>query len=198
MYWLLIAETYLASKIFIDYISKGREIVNKTYKFESRFYIILALAGIVLLAIAVVGSFLGFVTQDAPLVSVADLNSITVNYQIGFTYIILVCVGIFFLCEAVEYYRKQTSLLKNLLHGYFTPLLAITSGSVLTAALMEIQNVPASVWAYTNWPFPHWTLFGLPILIFFIWPLHYIAFLSFFRAITNRASNVIWQGDTLP
>jgi hypothetical protein len=62
---------------------------------------------------------------------------------------------------------------------------------------MESQNIPVGLWVYTNWPLPGANILGLPLLIFLCWPLHYIAFLSLFRALSDRESRELWRGDLI-
>src|SRR6185369_13556112 len=106
---------------------------------------------------------------------------------ISFGYIILMFFSLFFILEFIEHKRHRTSLLKDLLHGYLNPLLAIIGSSILLGLYMELQNVPIGLWRYINWPWQNTTISSVPVLVIAIgWPLHYIFFLSLYRAIGDE------------
>src|SRR3989344_6200843 len=52
LYWLMIAESYLATKAILDYIRRGKQIVRNYYWFEPPFYKLLGLIGAILVPLS--------------------------------------------------------------------------------------------------------------------------------------------------
>ena len=196
-YWLLIAESYLATKAVIDYLVKGKKIITAPLSIEGFIFKFMGMSGMILLAGTIGFALADYVWQGKPFFTPQDIYLVTNHYRINFSTIMLIFLGVWFTLEYLEYSRKKSSLMKDLLHGYFTPILAIIFGSLLTAILMETQNIPAQAWIYINWPFAYLRLFSLPLFVYLAWPLHYITFLSLFRFLTSRESEEIWRGDLI-
>ena len=195
IYWLMIVESYLATKAIIDYFHDGKQIVGKSFGFEKYLYKILGIAGIAFTFISIIFIAKNWLQVGGYIADFRDVSSITENFKINFSYIMLLFFGLWFMFEFIEYSRKKTSLIKDIAHHYFSPLVSILIGSFLLAIIMETQNAPLGYWIYTNWPLQDSHLFGLPIFMYFAWPLHYILFLSLFRAFTQKESDEIWRGD---
>jgi len=197
IYWLLIVESYLATKAVVDLLHKGKKILKKGFKWERTFFKILGILGIILFIAAGVWIFQGYTSQEALFINSEDLNTKTPNYVVPFGSIILLFFGFWFIFEFIEYKKRETSLIKDIIHHYPTPLISIIVGSFVFALIMESYNLLYKLWVYVNWPLENITLIGLPIMMFVAWPLHYIAFLSFFRVINREESSEVWKGDTI-
>lgn len=197
IYWLMIVESYLATKAVIDYYHKGKLIIGHSFSFEKSFYKYLGVVGLVITIISLVFIISDYYKYGGYIFDSRDILSVTDNFQINFLYIIFLFIGLWFSLEFIEYLRKKTSLLKDIIHHYFSPLSSILIGSFLLAIIMETENVPLGYWIYTNWPLEQIRLFGLPLMIYVAWPLHYILFLSLFRAFTQKESDEIWKGDLI-
>ena len=193
LYWLMIAESYLATKAILDYIRRGKQIVRNYYWFEPPFYKLLGLIGAILVPLSAFFMLHDYTSNGG---YIFDISSHT-NYKVNFIYIITIFLGTWFVLECIEYFRKKTSLLKDIFHHYFNPLAAILIASFILAIIMETENIPYGFWQYTNWPFENIQFLNLPVMMFIAWPLHYVAFLSLFRAFTEKESNEIWKGDLL-
>ncbi len=116
---------------------------------------------------------------------------------LGWQYWILAFFGAFFCLEYIEYKKKRTSLLKDTLHGYYNPLLAILTVSVFLAITNEIQNTNVYLWKYANYPWPNLAFFNVPAFIVLAWPLHFIIFLECWRAFGTNTSRVIYENEKL-
>ena len=197
IYWLMIVESYLATKAIIDYFHGGRQIVGKSFGFEKYLYKFLGIVGIGFITISIIFIASNWYQDGGYIADLRDVSSITENFKTNFSYLIFLFLGLWFSLEFIEYSRKKTSLIKDIAHHYFSPLTSILIGSLLLAIIMETQNAPLGYWIYTNWPLQNFQLFGLPILMYFAWPLHYILFLSLFRAFTQKESDEIWRGDLI-
>lgn len=194
IYWLMIIESYLATKAIFDYFKKGKQIVTKSYNFELIFYKILGFAGLILFSLAIFLMIRDYYLYQGKYVFEVIQN---VTYKVNFGYVVMVFLGAWFILEAIEYYRKETSLIKDMIHGNFTPLWSIIIGSLVLAILMELTNEPLGYWIYTHWPWENYKLFGLPVSIYLAWPMQYVTFLSLYRAITTDQSDEIWKGEIL-
>ncbi|TSC92613.1 MAG: hypothetical protein CEN91_391 [Candidatus Berkelbacteria bacterium Licking1014_85] len=193
LYWLMIAESYLATKAIIDYLRKGKQVVRNYFSFEPRLYRLLGIIGIILIPLSVIFMLHDYFVQSGYIFDVSN----PVNYKVNFVYVIAIFLGTWFVLEYIEYSRKKTSLLKDIFHHYSSSLISILIASFVLAIIMEFENIPVGFWIYTNWPLEHIRVFGLPLIMFIAWPLHYIVFLSLFRAFTEKESDEIWRGDLI-
>jgi hypothetical protein len=196
LYWLMVIESYLAVKALLDWAFKGRRTVRTYYGFERPLYTSLGALGVILIPIAAALMMNDYAREHGGYVF--ELTK-AVDYKVNFGYILLMFFGTWFLFEAIEYFRKETSLLRDIFHHYFTPLLAVVLASFGTALLMETQNLFAGsgAWVYVNWPLQETTLLGLPVVMFLFWPVHYIFFLSLWRAFSDKESDEVWKGDLI-
>lgn len=200
LYWLMVLESYLAVKTTVDFLHNGRKTIGAYLKFEPLLYKLLGIAGVSLILMSIL-----FVVQDYAsysqntIISIQDLGAQTINYKIAFFHVFILFLGMWLILEFIEYARKKTSLLKDIIHSYFSPLVSILVGSFLVAIFMESQNVLHGYWMYIDIPFEEFEFFGLsPLVLMMGWPVHYIYFLSLFRAFTGKESDEIWRGDRIP
>jgi len=196
-YWLVICESYLATKYLLDLFSKGKKYVTKPFRYEKKLFNLIGIFGIIFLILSVVFVCVDYSSKKMPLFGVEDLTSVTNNYVPPFFIMIILFFGLWFTLEYIQHYEKKTSLIKDIIHNYKSPLLAILICCFVLGTAMELQNVPIQYWTYTNWPFQEITFLGFPLIVLFIWPLHYIPFLSLFRAVSDKASSDIWCGDLI-
>lgn len=194
-YWLMIAESYLATKAILDYFRKGKQFIKNYSHFETSFYKFLGLIGAILVPISVFLMFNDYSVAGGGYIF--DIGK-EVSHKINFVFVIMIFLGTWFILESVEYFRKKTSLLKDIFQHYFNPLIAILIASFVLAIIMETENILQGFWVYSNWPLANIKFLSLPITMLFIaWPLQYIFFLSLFRAFTEKESDEIWRGDLL-
>lgn len=187
LYWLMIAESYLAVKSVLDYFIRTKP-AARSFSWEKYFYFFLGLLGVILL----VGStYLGYRDYARQGGYVFAINQ-PVYVMARFKYVLGLFLGSWFFLESIEYFKKRTSLIKDLMRGYFHPIIAIAVASFLLALVMETQNLPHNFWLYTNWPLPTARFLGLPVVMILAWPLHYIGFLSLFRAFSRKESVDVW------
>jgi len=193
IYFLTVIFSYQAAKLFLDKITEKKKKVTRCYKYEGALYKILLFLGIVafLFVYARVLYNTNFFRNFQ-----FSINTIKEPY-LEFGYIILMFFSVWFIAEFVEYKRKNNSLIKNTLHGYFNPLLAIIISSIILAIYMEVQNLPLGLWIYSNWPWQEIEFLGLPVMVYIAWPLHYIGLLSGYRALGNESSQEIFAGDMI-
>ncbi|MFH1461192.1 MAG: hypothetical protein ABIF84_02115 [Patescibacteria group bacterium] len=197
VYWLAIVESYLAVKAVIDYKRKGKEIITKPYRFEKRIYNVVGFVGLLLFVLSLLIIYFSYLGQSAKFIGPEDITFVSDNFRISFSMVITLSFAIWFILEFIEHKRKKNSLIKDIVHDYFSPILSIFLGASALAFLMETQNLAFPWWLYVNWPYQSLQVFGLPILIFLCWPLHYVIFLSLFRAFSDEDSDEIWRGDLI-
>lgn len=186
-YWITIVLSYDATKEVLDRLFGEKE-VTKPFRFEKIFYSVLLVFGIAATAISLHKIFLNtqFLAKFA-----FNVSTFKPPY-LEFGYVILLSFGLLGVFEFIEFLRHRTSLIKDVIHGYFTPLVAILLISVILGVYMEGQNFPIKLWVYTNWPLQEVTFIGLPILVFAVWPLQFILFLSMYRALGDHRSAEFW------
>jgi hypothetical protein len=196
-YWIVICESYLATKAVFDLLKKGKKHVTKSFKWEQTFFKILGIFGFFLLVLALFLFYLDFSNQSSVFIQTLDISEKTFSYVLPFSLVLTLFFGLWLILEYFQYSKKKNSLIKDILHNHFSPLLAIIFGSLILAVLMEGQNLVYDMWIYINWPLEQFTFMGLPILVFLTWPLHYILFLSLWRAFTDEQSEEVWKGDLI-
>lgn len=157
LYWLMITESYLGTKAVIDYLSKGKHTVKAPLKLEAIIYRFIGAAGIILVPLSIFLILKDYSTQGGYSFDIAS----PVEYKVNFVYVILIFLGAWFILEYIEYYRKKTSLLKDIFHNYFSPIIAIVIASFFLAIIMETENILHGYWIYTNWPLPHIQIFWI-------------------------------------
>lgn len=197
VYWLTLAESYLAVKTVLDYFRKGKSNMNRYFAYEGFFFLVLLLLGVGFLLYVVFHVYFNFLQQTKPFFDALYVSDHSGLFAIAFVDVLLIFFGTWFIFEFIEYRLKKSSLIHDLLHGYYNPLVAVFASSWIVAVFMEGQNIPAQLWGYTNWPLSEIAIFGIPILVFVTWPIHYISFLSLFRIITDKQSEEVWSGDHL-
>lgn len=197
VYWLAIVESYLAVKAITDFLIRGRHIIYKSFKFEKIFYRLLGIAGFILLIASAIIIFQDYSSQTAAFFIENEIADTSKSYVVSLNIVLLIFLGCWFILEAIEYARKRSSLVKDLIHSYFTPLIAIIVGAFVTAFIMEQHNLPISFWQYTHYPFSEIKFMNLPVTVLLTWPLQYVMFLSLFRAFTDEESKEIWRGDLI-
>ena len=196
-YWFLICESYLGTKAVIDYIVKGKKRVTKSFKYEKILFNILGIIGICLIIVTIFLIIRDYSLQGNILFSFDNISSKNSNYICPYGFIMLLFVAFWMVLEFIQHRLKKNSLVKDLIHGHFTPLLSILVSSFVLAIVLEALNLVHYLWEYINWPFVGVTFFGLPIMMFLAWPIHYILFLSLWRALTNEQSEEVWKGDLI-
>lgn len=195
----MIGESYLATKAIIDLLHKGTKRVTAYFKFEPTLYKALGASGALLVLFSAWFIFSDYIAaQGQALITSQDLGMKTVSCKFNFFYGFPLFLGLWFIFEFIEYTRKKTSLLKDIIHHYPGPLVSILIGSILVAILMESQNAFHGLWIYVNVPLERFQFFGISPFVLLGWPVHYVAFLSLFRAFTGKQSEEIWRGDRIP
>lgn len=104
----------------------------------------------------------------------------------------LAVLGLWFICEFVEFKRLKKSLIKDTIEGDWKPFLAILIGSTVMALAWETMNLPLQAWVYINVPFSDITVWGVPLFIILGWPALFIVYLSFYRAFF-KGRKLIWK-----
>ena len=99
-------------------------------------------------------------------------------------------IGLWLILEFIEYFERERSLLKDIFHGYWNPILTIIIGAVLTGFVWEFLNLLRPVWTYKNYPLSELNIFGVPIVILIGWIFLFIVYLSFYRAIFKGREDI--------
>ena len=191
-YILTLIVCYEAGKLILDKLFSFGP-VSKYYSYEKYLYPILFVVGLALLLLVGVETILNtsFFTNFDYIISANKLPYLTWPYWIAAFW------GTLFVCEYLEYRKKRTSLLKDTLHGYLSPLISVLAVSFILTITNEIQNFSVFLWRYANYPFPDTMIFGIPVFIILAWPLHVIIFLEIWRAFGTNTSQTIFANDDL-
>lgn len=166
---------YSSYRVFLAIVKKefgifGKKLAKKST--EKKIYSFMGIAGILLLIIPV---FLKFIF---------GFPSYTYLFGLNLT-------GFWFILEYIEYKRHEKSLVKDILEGYWDPIVAIVIGSLITSLVWENMNLGVNAWVYQNLPLGSITIFGIPLAIILGWPALYVIYLSFYRAIF-KGRDIVW------
>lgn len=192
-YFLSIVTSYYAVKAILDKLTPGKKTVTKRFKYEPALYGSLFTIGIIGLSI----------TITRILINTSFLRSFSFNISshkdpyLEFPYLVITFFSLWFVFEFIQFKKGRSSLIKDTLHRYYNPLIAIVISSLILAIYMEVQNIPLRLWIYSNMPLKEIQFCGMPIWVYFGWPLHYIGFLSLYRALGDEPSSKIWAGDNI-
>jgi len=110
---------------------------------------------------------------------------------------IFLSLALWGIAEFIAFRKNKNSLIKNMLRGYYRPLMAIFLTCLWLGLLMELWNVPVEYWAYNNMPFLDVHIFGIPIIVLLLWPLHYIPFLSWYNVFSEKLPEDPWEIDKI-
>ncbi len=188
LYMLMIAECYLATKAIIDKILRPRKTSRKYFPLETKLY----------RSLPVIGPACFFLGTSILLADYKQGYAFRVNlpYNLNVTFVgvLLFACGVWWTSEYLEYRRRETSLLKDIFHAYWNPLIAIIIATAVVGISMELINLRHEYWVYANWPLQNDHVLGLPIIMITVaWPIHFVMFLSLFRAITAKDSAEVWR-----
>ncbi|HSW37494.1 MAG TPA: hypothetical protein VLG37_03965 [Candidatus Saccharimonadales bacterium] len=194
-YFLFLTVCYVAFKLLFDSIIPQRNIVKGYYTFERKSY----------KALGIVGGWIAVMVITVGLQNSRWLTDFRVAisrpqtpYLYWYWWLIAV-LGWIMLCEFVEYRRRRSSLLKDTLHGYFTPLLAVFACGITLAVTNEVQNLPINLWHYGNFPWTSFAIYQIPLFVVIAWPLHIMAFTEFWRAFGDQhATNLLFSNAIAP
>lgn len=192
-YFLAIISSYYFVKVLLDKINKGTKRINPNqnkYKFLFSGLGILGLGGLIYTfnEIAIGTNYF----QEFAF----NINERKDPY-ISFETVLIAFLSVWFIFEAVEFFRHRNSILIDTLNGYFVPIIAILISSISLALYMELQNSYIDLWIYVNFPLENIRVLNLPLLMYLSWPLHYIGFISLYRAFGDPPSAELLAGDNI-
>lgn len=193
LYWVMIVESYIGAKAVLDHFIKrgGKESADQPvshYPFEPALYGTLGVVGGFVFIFCTIRALTSYFFNGG-----YAFNALTQSsYGPPLVYIMLACVGLWAVAEALLYAAQKPSLLRSLLHGYFVPVLAVLVAAVVTSVVWESQNAMVDYWVYTHWPWPDLRLFNVQLSVLLSWPLHYLVLVSLPAAIVPAWANAFF------
>lgn len=190
-YILSMIVCYEAVKVILDKVLPEKKIVTRYYKNEEKIYKILLIIGVLSAVIVVAAAFYNTRLFTNFIFSISSQKSPYLEWY----YWIVAFVGFLGITEYIEYRKRRSSLLKDAIHGYFTPILSIVLAGIVLSVSNEVQNLAVFLWRYTNYPLPNITLFQIPIFVIATWPLSIFLFIVFWRTFGTNVSKVVFEND---
>jgi len=191
-YWVMIVESYLASKaIFDHFITQGGDQKKgrlEYHQIEHTLYTALGAIGMGLLLFGLVEIFFHYQLKGGYVFNALG----PALYAPPLRYIIICFIGVWFIGEAVLYVRELPSLIRSVLHGYFVPVLSILVSSVLLSLIWESQNAQVGYWVYANWPGTT-AIFRVQLSVLESWPTNYIVYLILPAALVVPWAPIFWS-----
>ncbi len=192
-YFFFLAICYIAFKLVLAHVIPQKDLVQKYYSFERKSYKALGIVGgwIAIMVITVA-------LQDSRLLTNfhVQVNKPQAPYLYWYWWLIAIFAWLM-LCEFVEYKKHRSSLLKDTIHGYFTPLLAVTLCGITLAVSNEVQNLPINLWHYANFPWTSFAIYQIPVFVILAWPIQILAFVEFWRAFGDKRATYMLFGNAL-
>ncbi|HYF05892.1 MAG TPA: hypothetical protein VEA59_07020 [Patescibacteria group bacterium] len=188
-YILFLCVAYEAGKQVFDRLLPNQPYVRRYYSFETKVYQGLLAMGLVLVGV-VVGAF---VTNA---IFLAQLDLAVNKFRpgaLGWEYALLLGVGVMCICEFIEFKRHRTSFVKDLLHGYFSPLLSVLLVGLILAMSNEVQNLNVYLWKYGLFPWPNSVVAGIPVSAIVGWQIHILLFIELWRAFGSKKSALVFS-----
>ena len=190
-YFFFLIICYEATKLTLDKLITQKRKVTNYYSYEHRLYFVLFCLGLGMLAVVAKTVLVNthYFTRFHYVV-----DQIKPPY-ISWQYWILTFFGLWFVCEYIDFRKHRSSLLKDTLHGYVNPLLAILVVSFILAITYEVQNQRIWLWRYANYPLAGHEVFNIPVFIILTWPLHIAGAVVFWRAFGNGSSSIVFANS---
>jgi hypothetical protein len=194
VYFLTLMESYLAFKVLFDKILKGKKFVTKPSRFDKIILKLLLFLGIPFILL---GIYL-LLSNYKDIGYVFSLNEkVPLNELVNFMGVFFTFVGASFVIEYLLHRNKKVTFLQTLTHSYFSPILAVITGSFLLLVLMESQNGITLLWEYDNVIFGDIKVFFIPILGVIAWPFHYIPIIDLYALIFGDDEIHLLSGDKI-
>lgn len=190
-YFFYLFETYLGVKAVIAYFLKHRHHAILTK--HKVLYSALGLVGISGLSAVTVFTFLN-ATWGSSLYEFLSIINKPIQSSAPFWPYMLVPLFLWFFLEYLEYEHRETSMLSEALEGNLVPLIAIFLSAWISAVVYEVFNLPGGLWRYANVPFADIKLFGIPIVVYLLWPMHYFPIFSLYRVLFKKDTEKMWNG----
>lgn len=191
-YFLFLTVCYQAFKLVLDIILPQSKPVKAYYRFERKSYKTLGVIGgwVAIMVITVAMQDSRWLTNFH-----VSVNSVQKPYLYWYWWLIAVSAWIV-LCEFIEYHRRRSSLLKDTVHGYLNPLLAVFLCGITLAVTNEYQNLPINLWHYANFPWTMYTVMKIPLFVVLSWPIQIAAFVEFWRAFgEQKATDMLFANS---
>lgn len=189
LYMLTIAEGYLAMKAIADRLINWHSSNNRPKRTRLTNSMIRNV-GIIMIVVGLLAIGVDYVSQGGYIFNIFSPSAFKVNFWM----IVFLFVGIFLICESVEFKHREVSFITDIYRHYWNPIIAIFLSTFLIGLSMELLNIKLGFWVYVNWPLQNIHLLGLPIIMIAVaWPAQFVMFLSLFRAVTAKDSKDVWS-----
>lgn len=176
-YCILLMESFWGFKSIMSLVIKEKPAKKKlfyTTKLARNLWIII-----------LVSLFLVWKYQNFPETLDSFINAPFANKAPLYVFVLFgISLWLFF--EALAYIKNKETVLLNFLERKPVNLLAALSASVIVSVMFEYYNLFFQFWIYDNVPFPKLLLFRIPIAIFIVWPLQYVAIVPLYNLFFKR------------
>lgn len=187
VYFYFILKGYLAVRAMLVASGFSKKKIRLNKQVYKPIFNMFGIIGGIFLAIGLIQA----IGMLHPPLDASFLNSFGVR-QFNVANVFLITSALVLILEFLEYREKEDTFILHILQGDWTPLITVLIASMFTAASMEGFNVPLSLWIYTNWPYPHIAISGLPLTILIGWATQYVLLVSVYRFLYKRETAKIW------
>jgi len=100
--------------------------------------------------------------------------------------------AIIFIFDFVCFRQHKETLTKDVIRGYFSPILVILIANIIAVIAIEFFNGPFRIWRFANWPFENIQILNVPLIAIIVWPLQFFGLLTMLRAAFTQKQIKIW------
>ncbi len=185
IYMIYLLATYFGALSALRYVGKSIKLRSPS---QQRLKSSMQIIGVVSLIAVVVSTIVLAVEFTKPtLEQFLSIDYAPMNVSLLFLIVAVACIALCFLFEYFAYRRNGTApVLGPIVSGDYVPLLAIFLAGWVSALIYEGFNAPSGWWRYANIPYADIQLFGVPILVFILWPLQYLPIISLYSLLKKR------------
>ena len=157
-YFLTVLESYTATKILLDYFSKGKRHIVKTHKFENQLFKLFEILGIIFSFIGVTLLVLNYRSIGR---YIFNINyPVVLDKTISTVAVFITFFGIWLIIEYLLHRKKENSIISTSLHGYHIPVISTILSAYILLGLLESLNGPLFLWRYVNVPWEEIKVFN--------------------------------------
>lgn len=192
-YFLIIGESFFASKSILDRYFKRPLTKKIPQKLTNILHTILLILGFIGIFYALFHYYNVYLEIGKFTYSTNTPIAIEANLYIT----MVLAISLWLVIETIGYFLKRKMLLPLLFRGYSRPIFAMFLACIILAIPMEVWNIPLNLWIYTNVPFDHIQIFKVPIFVFLSWPFHYLPFLSLYLLVNKKVEEAPYELDRI-
>ncbi len=187
LYIIYLLTAYFSILAVLRHLYKPKKVASHNLKIVTRIARVIGITG----GVGVIAStfILAFYFTAPHLEQFLSINYASRVDPIMLPLMVIVGLSFWLLFEYLDYKKNRNKgLLIGAIYKDYLPLVAIVLAGLLLAITYESFNTPSGWWRYANIPFSEIHLFGVPALIYLLWPLQYLPIIALYKLLQPKNS----------